>query len=290
MQDRSYSDLLELIESLAGVDSFTSSEESKILALANRRGYQAYNSYDQWPRFMIAAQARPAPDGYVPRTYNATAGIRTGSAETRDGTTVTIVCTAAVDFVVGQYVTVSGLTGTVDPNGTYQVTGLSETTVENDTFTYTVDTTNTATETYSGTATVTPVAIPDIAYFNRLWDGNPWGTDTATEYEFYVDSDGATPINNFQDLTGFWVAFKKEWDGPYTSNSTTIPLEFFYFMAHGAYADFLRGDGQVDKALAEESVASTWLALEVDKAENTRNNNSVGRRISTYVSRQARAF
>lgn len=290
MQERTYSDLLDLIEALAGVDSFTSSEEAKVLALANRRGYQAYNAYDQWPRYMVAAQARPAPNGYVPREYDAAAGVRTGSAETRSGTTVTIVCTTAVDFVVGQYVTVAGLSGTVNPNGTYQVTGISTTTLTDDTFTYEVVTTNTGTETYSGTATVTPVTIPDIGHFHRLWDGNPWGTEMATEYEFYVDSDGAHPINNFQSLTGFWVGFKKEWEGPYASNSTAIPNEFFYFMAHGAYADFLRGDGQVDKALAEEGAAQTYLALEIDRAENTRNNNSVGRRISTYVSRQARGF
>lgn len=289
MQNKAYSDLLDLIESLAGVDAFTTAEEAKVLQYANRRAYQAYNAFHYWPRYMRAAEARAAPDGTIPRTYDASAGVRTGSSATRAGTTVTIVCTAAVDFVVGMEVTVSGLTGTVSPNVTASVTGLSKTTVDNDTFTYEVDTTNTASETYTGTATVTPVTLSDIGHYHRVWDDDPWnGTSFANEYEFYVDSDGATPINNGDDLEGFWVSYKKEWEGPYTSSSTALPLEFFYFMAHGAYADFLRGDEQVDKALAEEAVAATWLTLEIDRAEGPRNTNSVGRRISTHVSRQAR--
>ena len=47
-------------------------------------------------------------------------------------------------------------------------------------------------------------------------------------------------------------------------------------------------DGQVDKAIAEEQIAMTYLMLELSKAQNQRNNNSLFRRISTYVSTQSR--
>jgi hypothetical protein len=59
-------------------------------------------------------------------------------------------------------------------------------------------------------------------------------------------------------------------------------------VAHAAYADFLRMDGQIEKAMAEEQVAQQYLMIELEKAETQRNNNSLYRRISTYISRQSR--
>lgn len=287
MQQETYANLLDLIEGLAGVDQFTSAEQTKILAFANRRLYQAYNASPTWPRYIVGAQARPAPDGLIDFSYSDTSGARTGSSATRSGTTVTIVCTLAVDFVAGMEVTVSGLTGSVNPNGTYPVASVSTTTITDDTFTYDLAS-GTGSETYTGTAAIAPEAIPDISTFHRVWDGNPFTTGTtASEYGFYVTSDGAQ-VMGYGDATGFWVSFKKEWDGPYLSSATDIPLEFYHYAAHGAYADFLRGDGQVDKAMAEENVAQQYLVLELDKADTARNNNRLFRRISTNASRQAR--
>lgn len=286
--NRTYSDLLALVQALAGVDSFTTAEQTKILATANRRLNQAFNASPMWPRYVIGAQARPANDGLISFDYNASSGIRTGSAETRAQTTVTIVCTAAVTFVAGMEVTISGLSGTVNPNGTYKVASVSTTTIENDTFTYEVSTTNTGTETYSGTATITPVAVPDIADFIRVWDGNPFSSSGAYDVNFYVDADGAHLSGDHEGLGGYWVGFKKEWPGPYLASATDIPAEFFFYAAHATYADFLRSDGQVDKALAEEKAAENYLVLELDKAATVKNNNRIFSRIQTYVSTQAR--
>lgn len=291
MQSKDYSDLLALIQALAGVDNFTTSEQTKLLAMANRRLYQAYNASPMWPRYLKGAQARPGPLGIIPFEYDDTAGIATSTGtESRSAATVTITCTAAVTFVEGMYVTISGLGySTTNPNGAFQVTGLSTTTVTNDTFTYDLTAgTLTGTENYTGTATVTPTAIDDIEQAFRVWDADPYQGNGATEYEFYAESDGYHVINNYSDLTGFWVSYRAQWPGPYLSSSTAIPLEFFYWAAHSTYADFLRMDGQVDKAMAEEGAAQTYLLLEMDKAEHQRNNNAVMRRISTYVSRQSR--
>jgi len=87
----SYSNLLALIQSLAGVDSFTTAEQTKILAMCNRRLYQAYNASPMWPRYLKASQARPAPNGIIPFEYDNSAGIRTSTGtETRTGATVMI--------------------------------------------------------------------------------------------------------------------------------------------------------------------------------------------------------
>jgi hypothetical protein len=280
-QNKTYTELLALIQALAGVDSFTTSEQTKILAMANRRLYQAYNASPVWPRYVVGAEARPANDGLIEPEFTAsTFGV---SSATRSGSVVTIVCTGDVDFVAGMYVTVSGLTGSTDPNGTYIATS-----VDDATFEYNL-TSGTGSETYTGSGSVIPVAVSDVATFNRVWDGNPYAYNTtAVEYEFWVDADGAHVVGGADGLAAAWVHYKKEWPGPYLVSATDIPLEFFYYAAHATYADFLRMDGQTDKAMAEEAAAQTYLVLELEKAETQRNNNLLYRRISTHNSRQAR--
>lgn len=287
MNNKTYSDLLGLVQALAGVDAFTTLEQTKMLALANRRLYEAYEGSPTWPRYYYAAQARPIIDGVISRSYSVVGGTRTASTASRSQTTVTIVCTAAVDFCAGMEVTVSGLSGSVSPNGTYTVTGVTTTTVDNDTFTYSLDS-GTGSEVYTGTGTVTPVEIPEIGEFNRIYSNNPNTARGYREFQFLVDLQGATLINPGGTANGAWVNFKQEWPGPYTASSTDIPQEFFNFAAHATYADFLRMDGQVDKAVAEERIAQSYLDIELMKAENQSNVTNSYRRVSTYTSRQYR--
>ena len=285
MTNRTYSDLYSLISSLSGVSNFNPSEKGSILNFVNRRAYQAYRQNKVWPRYIVGAQARPAVGNVISTTFTpASKNIDTAS---RADKLVTIRCTASVDFVEGMYVTVSGLTGSVDPNGSYQVVSVSTGSINNDTFTYNLAT-GTGVVTYTGSGSVIANSVPEIDSFNRIWSSNPLNINSAIEYEFWVGSDGANVINNYTDLGGFWVGYLKKWEGPYTDLSTNIPLEFFEYIAHAAYADFLRMDGQIDKAIAEENVAQQYLLIELDKAETQRNNNALYRRISTYVSRQSR--
>jgi len=286
MAVKTYTDLYALISALAGVSDFTTSEQTNILAFANRRLYQAYRTSPMWSRYIVGAQARPASNNIIAESFTGiSANITTA---TRNGSTVTVVASAAVDFVAGMYVTVAGLSGTVSPNGSYQVTEVDKTTVTDDTFTYDLVTTNTASETYTGSGTAIADTIPDIDSYSRIWGNDPLDLNSAIEYEFYVSSDGAHVIGNNRALKGFWVGFTKAWDGPYTTASTSIPLEFFYYASHSAYADFLKMDGQNDKGGIEEQVAQQFLMLELEKAQHQRNNNALFRRISTYVSRSNR--
>lgn len=282
--NRTYSDLLALIQALAGVDSFTSAEQTKIRELINSRLRVAFDASPTWPRYIVGAQARPANDGLISLDYDAVAGIRVVSSASRAADTVTVVCTAAVDFVPGMSVVIAGLSGTVSPNGTHKVIGLDTTSTENDTFTYQLNTTNTGSETYSGTGSVTPVAVPDIADAFRVWDNDPFSRQGARDVNFYVDINGIWIVNAVEGLKGYYVAFKKEWPGPYTTSATDIPQEFFQYAARAAYADFLRMDGQTDKAIAEDTAAQNYLALEIDKAAQSANNNRIFGRITTYLS------
>jgi hypothetical protein len=279
MQNKTYAELFDLISGLAGVSDFAAEEEAYILGFVNRRLYQAYRTNEAWPRYVIGPQARPATDGIIARTFTPTS--QNIVSATRNGTTVTATLAAAPNFVAGMSVTIASLSGTVSPNGVQVVTSVS-----NLSFTFELAS-GTGTETYTGSGTVQAVAVPNIDSFGRVWDGNPYGTTSAYEYDFWTDFNGAHVINPRSGELGFWIVGVKEWDGPYTDTATNIPQEFFQWAAHASYADYLRLDRQNDKAATEEAIAQQFLVLELDKAQQ-QGNNRLTWRISTHLSRQAR--
>ena len=204
MQDRTYSDLLTLIRSLAGAGSFTAEEQTSILSFVNRRASEAYNMSQSWPRYLVVGEERAIDSSPASTIPYAEAGKNT------------------------------------------------------------------------------------IYEWIRIHRTQPFLRNSALEFNFYVDSNGAHILNlTTADATSAFVTYKKELS-QFTANSTNIPGEWFAFMAHTAYADFLRMDGQHDKALTEEQVAQSYIAMELEKVDNMMNNNTALKRFSTYINRQAR--
>jgi hypothetical protein len=204
MQDRTYSDLLTLIRSLAGAGGFTAEEQTSILSFVNRRASEAYNMSQSWPRYLVVGEERAIDSSPASTIPYAEAGKNT------------------------------------------------------------------------------------IYEWIRIHRTQPFLRNSALEFNFYVDSNGAHILNlTTADATSAFVTYKKELS-QFTANSTNIPGEWFAFMAHTAYADFLRMDGQHDKALTEEQVAQSYIAMELEKVDNMMNNNTALKRFSTYINRQAR--
>lgn len=128
----------------------------------------------------------------------------------------------------------------------------------------------------------------NIGEFNRIHRKQPFLNSSALEYDFYVDADGAHVMNvSPTDSTSVWVTYKKEFTD-YTTSSTDIPFEWFEFLAHGAYADFLRMDGQLDAAMVEEDRAKEYLMWSLEKAQSRNNKSNIGKRIRTYGTTQRR--
>jgi hypothetical protein len=136
-----------------------------------------------------------------------------------------------------------------------------------------------------------------IQDFIRIHDNQSFLKRSATEYDFYVDSFGANVLNGSVTDNEIYVTYKKpivnQTTGVVISSLTSgqqIPLEFFNYTAHGTYADFLRMDGQHDKAAFEEEKANMFLAteLELERIDIINNNNSLNHKISTYVNRSTR--
>ena len=74
MQVKSYTDLKALIQALAGVSSFTSEENTKILSFVNRRAAEAYNLSPSWARYLVESEERTLSSflvsGYTAEEYN----------------------------------------------------------------------------------------------------------------------------------------------------------------------------------------------------------------------------
>jgi hypothetical protein len=133
-----------------------------------------------------------------------------------------------------------------------------------------------------------------IGDFNRIHRKKAFLNNSAIEYDFFVDFDGANILNiiSTTDNTAF-VTYKKQFTPfavttDYYNSTAEVPAEFFNFIAHSAYADFLRVQNKQQEAIAEEQVAKTYLALELEKIDIRSNNSTINKRFSTYVSRQSR--
>lgn len=132
--------------------------------------------------------------------------------------------------------------------------------------------------------------------FIRIHDSQSFLNRSATEYDFYADSFGANVLNGRFTNNEAYVTYKKPILDNFGKVITTltssinqeIPNEFFNYTAHGVYADFLRMDGQHDKAAFEEQKADMFLATELERIDIINNNNSLNHKISTYVNRSTR--
>ena len=64
---KSYTELFQLVRSLAGVDAFTPDEENDIKRLANRRLYEAYSASQMWTQYLVVGEERTiSSDQVVP--------------------------------------------------------------------------------------------------------------------------------------------------------------------------------------------------------------------------------
>ena len=135
-----------------------------------------------------------------------------------------------------------------------------------------------------------------ISNFIRIHSDQSFVNRSATEYDFYVDEYGANVMNVAStDQSEVYVTYQKNilntTTGVVVSSLTSgseVPTEFFNYTAHGVYADFLRMDGQHDKASVEEEKANLFLATELERIDIINNNNSLNRKISTYINRTLR--
>jgi hypothetical protein len=308
MQDRNYSGvggLKALIQALAGVSSFTTEEEVNILDFVNRRASQAYNMSPSWSRYLVSSEGRDI-NAYTLSGATGTTTVNqnykfVGSNDGTVGISGTNVYQGVTTSTIIIYKTTSGWridsgASVADTNGDekYTVTAGAQVFIEADTNKKDVIE-NVVTWTGTGTLVIQPKnLIPftegssTIGEFIRIHRKQAFYNNSALEYDFFVDATGANVLNivSGTDSKAF-VTYKKQL-ALFTDTSTDIPGEFFHYLAHGAYSDFLRMDGQHGKALTEEQVAEGYIAMQLEQIDIRNNNNSINKKFSTYVNRQSR--
>jgi len=323
MQTRTYKDLFRLITSMIGTGGqldASGTEGTQVADFINRRFQQAFDASPVWPRYFVPSEERDinfytlsgatsSTSTSVNQSYKIR-GTASGSGSTA-GTTVYQGTTSAIVFIYknssNAWVVESGAGFTTESDGTITVSGgtvqfTEADTVKNDAVedvkTWTPragdDVLDVVTKTLI-TYSATPEGKTTIGDFNRIHRKKAFKNNSAVEYDFFVDSLGANILNveSTSDNTAF-VSYKKQFT-PFTVTSdfynqgaVEVPGEFFNFIAHAVYADFLRVQNRQQEAIAEEQVAQTYLALELEKIDIRNNNNTINKRFSTYVNRQSR--
>jgi len=331
MQDRTYSDLLFLIQSLVGGGNLTTEEQGSIDSFINRRAHEAFQTSQTWPRFLVGSEQRDiislnisglGAGGSSDSSSNVNGNyILIGQSSDPDGDNGAVIGTNIYYNPATDTKTSSGVDdatiiykrkttsrweieggGVVDINAT----GISVDAGAGDALLVEADspkkdnpseviTWTLTTAKVSGTPLVVDKQLipyaetskTSIGEFLKVYRKKAFLNDSSLEYDFFVDFNGANILNvaNTNDNAAF-VTYKKELP-QYTITSIDIPGEWFFFIAHGSYADFLRMEGRVEQSMAEEDVAQKYLAQELEKVDNMSNNN-VFRRFSTHGTRQSR--
>jgi hypothetical protein len=164
------------------------------------------------------------------------------------------------------------------------------------------------------TNAVLPARLPDVAEFVRIYQNPALKINSVHEYDFIQNERGAQLINyqgsksytldSFTDADGnnktdldnrnfVYVTYRKPFEkfdvtSDYENSIVRVPSEFFSYLAHSVYSDFLLMDGQSSKALAENDRATQYLTKELERVDIINNNNKATTKFSTYVNTQSR--
>ena len=111
----------------------------------------------------------------------------------------------------------------------------------------------------------TQVTLDTIGTFLKIQAVAPYTTPSPQDYNFYVDSGGAKLITSATPATAF-VTYKKVLSDTYgetTGMQPAVPAEWFDYIAHGVYSDYLRAEGQQEKSIAADQEAALILEDEL---------------------------
>lgn len=119
----------------------------------------------------------------------------------------------------------------------------------------------------SGVIPFTEGSLGPIDTFIHINRTQPYQTATAQLIEYDVTGSGATLTDGNLNLSAAFVTYKKQLADTYGdgSSGTTVlvPDEWFEYIAHGVYSDFLRAEGQQEKAALADQEAQEKLAEEM---------------------------
>jgi len=130
-----------------------------------------------------------------------------------------------------------------------------------------------------------------IDTYLRIHVQAPYVTTSVQEYDIMVTADGAKLVAGNTAPTSAFVTYKAQLSDTYgdgAGESTSIPAEWFQYMAHGTYADYLRAEGQQEKAALADQEADMLLQEEMTRIDEQHTLQLVANRIFTNANMQMR--
>lgn len=327
MQTRTYSELFSLIQALCGV-IFASIEAPRIKALINRRALRAYRSSNYWTRFLKIGEERRlsgdsvsvvtavAGSSYYVNTVGTTNYEDIGlpwksvfSASISSGNTLTVSAIDTGIISIGDYITdvdtfgdariTAFITGTGGV-GTYTISNPPGSVPESTMASQVSGAYFVATGAGAGTGTVFPAlnyipytqsGLSGIDSFMRVYKQAPYIASSVQEYDIMVTSAGATLIAGDLNPATAFVTYKAQLADTYGNElgeTASVPAEWYQYIAHGAYADYLRAEGQQDKAMIADQEADMLLQDELIRLDENHTSGLVSNRIFTNANMQMR--
>jgi hypothetical protein len=257
MQTRTYADLFALIQALCGV-VFASIETGRIKALINRRAQRAYRSSNYWTRFLKIGEER-----YLSSDPIAATAIVSGSGyfiATVGNTDFTAIGSSA--NTVGEYFVATGAgtgTGTARPA--------------------------------LGYVPYTETGKSSVDTFLRFFKQAPYIASSVQEFDFTVTAEGATLVAGDLNPSTAFLTYKAQFADTYgdgAGETSSVPAEWFQYLAHGTYADYLRAEGQQEKAALADQEAEVLLTEELIRLDENHTSGFVSNRIRTNANMQLR--
>jgi len=110
-------------------------------------------------------------------------------------------------------------------------------------------------------------------------------------YGFNLTAVGATLVAGSSAPESAWVTYQAVHDAVYgdgTGETTDVPKEWFDYLAHGSYSDYLRSEGQQDKSLIADQEATDILVEELMLIDES--TQLITTRIATNANMQTRSY
>jgi hypothetical protein len=143
----------------------------------------------------------------------------------------------------------------------------------------------------SGVVPFTESGLDSIDTFLRVHKQAPYVTASVQEYDIMVTANGATLVVGDLDPSEAFVTYKAQLTDTYgdgSGESTAIPAEWFQYLAHGTYADYLRAEGQQEKAALADQEAEGLLQDELISIDEQHTLQMVANRVFTNANMQVR--
>jgi ribosomal protein L25 (general stress protein Ctc) len=144
----------------------------------------------------------------------------------------------------------------------------------------------------SGYIPWTETGLDSIDTFILIYRTAPFESASSQTFDFYTDVTGAKLTDGQLNSTTAFVTYKMQNAVTYgdgTAGTTaTIPDEWFEYLAHGVYSDWLRAEGQMEKAVVADQEAMDKLTDELIRLDEMRTYPGFSARISTNASMQPR--